>query len=62
LFEQTTRQYTLFDTGASVNRYVWIIAAVAGLAAIVVGLSDGQWDVVLRWGQTLCTSCIGLGH
>ncbi len=42
------------------KRYVWIIAAVVGLAGVIVGLSQGQWSTVLAWGRTLCTSCIGL--
>ncbi|NLJ36135.1 MAG: thioredoxin [candidate division WS1 bacterium] len=42
------------------KRYTWIIAAVAGVAAVIVGLSQGQGILVLNWARILCTSCIGL--
>ena len=42
------------------KRHVWIIAAVVGLAATMIGLSQGQWSTVLAWGRTVCASCIGL--
>mgnify|MGYP006894299704 FL=1 len=44
----------------TVKRYTWIIAAVAGVAAVIVGLSQGQGILVLNWARILCTSCIGL--
>ena len=43
-------------------RYIWVIAAVAGIGAAGVGLWQGQWATVLRWAGTLCTSCIGLSN
>jgi len=43
-----------------IKRHAWIIATLAGLAGIVVGLGQGHWGIVLVWARTLCTSCIGL--
>lgn len=43
------------------RRYVWIVALVFGIGGIVLGLSQGRWEKVLIWGQSLCASCVGLG-
>lgn len=53
---------TLAQVAASVMsyRYWWLVAAAVGLVLIGVGLAAGQWQVVKRWANILCTGCIGL--
>ncbi len=41
-------------------RRLWIILVLAGSLALGWGLSRGEYQVVKRWANTLCTSCIGL--
>ena len=41
-------------------RYWWLGAAALGLVLIGVSLAAGQWQVVKRWPNVLCTGCIGL--
>ncbi len=41
-------------------RYWSLAAAAVGLALIGMGLATGQWQVVKRWANVLCTGCIGL--
>ena len=41
-------------------RRLWMLVAVAGIAAIALGLSRGEWGAVSDWAHTLCTSCVGL--
>jgi len=43
-----------------VKRYVWVLLALAALLLMGVGLSHGQWTVVKRHADALCTACIGL--
>jgi len=43
------------------SHWLWAFLALGAAAAIVIGVQRGEWEVVQRWAQTLCTSCIGLG-
>ncbi|MBU0609524.1 MAG: thioredoxin [Armatimonadetes bacterium] len=43
------------------SRWIWPVLTVLAVAGIVVGVARGDFEVVNRWGHTLCTSCIGLG-
>mgnify|MGYP006304204953 CR=1 FL=1 len=43
------------------RRYVWMVALGCGIAGLALGLSQGRWEKVLVWGQSLCASCVGLG-
>ncbi len=45
----------------SAVRWLWIPLLLAGIAAIVWGVSLGQDAIVLAHAKTLCTACIGLG-
>jgi len=42
-------------------RWVWPAMTALALAGIVIGVARGEFEVVNRWGHTLCTACIGLG-
>ncbi|NPV46862.1 MAG: hypothetical protein HPY69_07880 [Armatimonadetes bacterium] len=44
------------------RRYVWVPLALASVAAMWIGVHDGQYQTVKSWALTLCTSCIGLGR
>ena len=41
-------------------RWWWLAAVVVAVAMIAGGVQAGQWEVVKRWAETLCTGCIGL--
>jgi len=44
------------------RRFAWaVLTALAGLL-LVLGVERGEYLGVLRWAQTLCTACIGLGR
>ena len=57
-----TRMSILAMMGAPAMRwrYWWLAVAAVGLVLIGVGLAAGQWQVVRRWANVLCTGCIGL--
>lgn len=40
--------------------WLWAALVVAGLCLVLLGLRRGEWTVVKRQADTLCTSCIGL--
>jgi hypothetical protein len=42
------------------RRWLWVALAMAGLGLTLLGLGRGEWNVVKRHANTLCTSCIGL--
>ena len=47
------------------RRVIWLALTVVAVALMVVGLQRGEWEVVKRYANTLCTACIGLtgaGH
>ena len=43
-------------------RTIWPVLTVLAISGILIGVSRGEYDIVNRWGHTLCTSCIGLGR
>lgn len=49
----------------ALRRLVWLPLTVLAVVLMVVGLQRGEWEVVKRYANTLCTACIGLtgaGH
>lgn len=32
------------------------------IAAVLLGISRGEYSSVNKWAHTLCTACIGLGR
>lgn len=42
------------------RRYAWVPLAVASLCLVLLGLGRGEWTVVKRHADALCTACIGL--
>ena len=42
------------------RRFGWVLPALVGVALVCLGLAHGEWTIVKRHADALCTACIGL--